>query len=295
MSYLTYDKEFQNKVISKKESGMLSKNICAEFDISVYTLYKILHMNGKMPIPSQASAGCSSEEGVEHRDLSPNNNNLQERPTSTWKNYEPMRHIKIEHTCLQCSKVFYARNRGERTKFCSNGCKSLYRTIQNSVMNTCDNCGAKFRVKSSAANHFIHCKKCRNKNLSRVSSKMSRQIEKWLRNSFVVETEKSFDWLYDKTKPKGRFRLDYFLPEYNLAIEYDGEQHFKPCFTSRWESVDKVQLRDRLKDYLCRQNDIKLLRINYKDDLTEETLLMKIYAELQKNESVEVLDKKLAR
>ena len=128
MLYLTYDKKFQKKVIKDKLSGMKVADIREKYDISVYTLYKIMHMNGKMPTPSQASVGIDPEEGVEHRNLSPNNNDSHERPASTWKNYGSIRHKKVKHVCLRCEKVFYARDRGSRTKFCSHECKRLYRT-----------------------------------------------------------------------------------------------------------------------------------------------------------------------
>jgi len=295
MFYLTYKKEFQEKVIKEKECGVKVKDICNKFDISVFTLYKILHMNGKMPIPSQASKGNSFEEGVEHRNLSPNNNSFQERPTSTWKSYGN-RHKTIEHICKRCGKTFLARDRGNRTKFCSKNCKIMYQTESNSIIKICDYCGEKFRIKNSAAKSFIHCKKCRNKKLGFQSSIMSRQIGEWLKESFYnVEKEKTFDWFYDKTKPHGRFRLDYFLPDFNIGIEYDGEQHFYPCFTSNWASVSNVQKRDLLKNKLCFENNIKLIRFKYDENLNGNTVLMKIYAELQENELVEVEDKKLLR
>ena len=85
--YLNYTEEFQHKVINAKKSDISVKCICKNFNISVYTLYKILHMNGETPTPSQVSEGNGSEEGLEHSGLSPNNNDHHERPTSTWKNY----------------------------------------------------------------------------------------------------------------------------------------------------------------------------------------------------------------
>jgi very-short-patch-repair endonuclease/DNA-directed RNA polymerase subunit RPC12/RpoP len=292
--YLTYTEEFQQMIIEAKNAIIPVKDICKQFNISVYTLYKILHMNGEMPIPSQVSEGKGSEKGVEHRGVSPNNNPRHEHPASTWKNYGE-RHKKIEHVCLRCGNIFYARDRGNRTKFCSPLCKSKYQTEQNSVINICDNCGQSYRVKSSQTIHYIHCSECREKNLGRVSSKMSRQIHSWLKEVFKVEDEKTFSWFYDSNKPKGRFRLDFFLPKYNLGIEYDGEQHFRPTFTSRWESVKDIQMRDKLKEVLCIKNGIKIIRFKYDESITKKSMLMKIYAELQGNELVEVEDKKPLR
>lgn len=292
--YLTYTKEFQYNIINAKKANMYVKDICRNFNISVYTLYKILHMNGEMPIPSQVSEGNGSEKGVEHRSLSPNNNNSHERPASTWKNYGK-RHKEIEHLCLRCGNVFDARDRGDRTKFCSPFCKANYQTEQNSIISVCNNCGQSYRTKNSQAVHYIHCQECRGKNLGRASSKMSRQIHGWLKDVFEVENEKTFGWFYNISKPKGRFKLDFFLPKYNLGIEYDGAQHFKPTFTSRWGSVKEIQMRDKLKETLCIENGIKVIRFKYDELITKESMLMKIYAELQGNELVEVEDKKPLR
>ncbi len=96
MSYLTYTKKFQQDVINAKELNISVKNICLQFNISVYTLYKILHINNKMPIPIQVSVDEVSEKGVEHRGLSSNNNNPHERPASTWRNYRIKNKIKIK-------------------------------------------------------------------------------------------------------------------------------------------------------------------------------------------------------
>jgi very-short-patch-repair endonuclease len=294
MSYLTYDIETQEAIISMKLSGYKVKEIRDKFNISVYTLYKILHMNGKMPTPSESSVGLNSEERVEHRQVSPNNNLAQERPTSTWY-FELDYHIKIEHRCLRCNKIFLARDRGDRTKFCSQNCKNLFLTEQNSSIIRCDNCEKDFIIKNSLASSYTRCSACRKLKLKSPSSKMSRLLGEWLSSEFKVEKEKGFSWLYNPDKPKGRFKLDYFLTDFNIGVEYDGEQHFRPSFTGKWESVDKVQRRDKLKDTMCFDKGIKIIRFRYDEKLNKEAVLMKIYAELQRNKPVEVEDKKPLR
>lgn len=266
-------------VVACKECGMKVDDIRKTFDISTYTLYKILHLNNKSPTLSQATEGRVSVEGAEHRKLSPNNNIFHERPASTWI-YDSDRHVKVKYTCLNCRREFYVRNRGSRTKFCSKKCQGFYKTRTNSVIKVCDYCGEEFRIKNSQSNNVIHCENCRGKSLGCITSKKSRLLGKYLNKHFNVSKEKSFSWFYDKRKPRGRFRLDYFLDDYNVGIEYDGEQHFKPCFTNKWESVDRVQERDRLKEKLCRSHEIKVIRFKYDEPLTEKYVLMKIYAEL---------------
>ena len=84
------------------------------------------------------------------------------------------------------------------------------------------------------------------------------------------EREKKFDGC----KNEKELRFDFYLPIYNLCIEFQGEQHFKPVdfsYTPTEESKKKAeekfkdnQLRDKIKRDFCKQNNIKLLEITYK-------------------------------
>ena len=77
--------------------------------------------------------------------------------------------------------------------------------------------------------------------------------------------------------------FDFYLPEYNLCIEYDGEHHFH--IVSKYggvEYLEKVKRNDTIKNIWCLDNSIKLLRISYKekgkifDILSEKLLSLKI-------------------
>lgn len=48
------------------------------------------------------------------------------------------------------------------------------------------------------------------------------------------------------------YRFDFYLPQFNLIIEYDGAHHLK----------EKVHERDVLKNNFCKTNHIKLVRLN---------------------------------
>lgn len=51
--------------------------------------------------------------------------------------------------------------------------------------------------------------------------------------------------------------FDFYLPEYNLIIEYDGRQHFGK------KVDDRLKIHDRTKNIYCRKKRINLLRIPY--------------------------------
>ena len=56
--------------------------------------------------------------------------------------------------------------------------------------------------------------------------------------------------------------FDFYLPDLNICIEYDGIQHFKPIECFGGENKFKLdQLRDKIKNDYCNENNIKLLRI----------------------------------
>jgi len=95
--------------------------------------------------------------------------------------------------------------------------------------------------------------------ISKGELEIKKILEKYQTN---YEQQKTFDDLKDVRK----LRYDFFLPEYNLCVEYDGIQHFKPI--DHWggiEEFNKIKKRDHLKNAYCRDNNINLLRINYKE------------------------------
>lgn len=85
-------------------------------------------------------------------------------------------------------------------------------------------------------------------------------------NNIKYEEQKTFEWLYNK---KNLF-IDFFLPDYNIAIECQGEQHFKKY---RWENNDngliKRQRNDEIKKMLCEKNNIKVVYVNYDENIND--------------------------
>ena len=61
-------------------------------------------------------------------------------------------------------------------------------------------------------------------------------------------------------------RFDFYLPEQNICIEYDGEQHFKELDAHYFfEDLTTIQARDNIKNKYCTENNIILIRIPYTD------------------------------
>lgn len=51
--------------------------------------------------------------------------------------------------------------------------------------------------------------------------------------------------------------FDFYIPEFNLCIEYDGEQHYDP------NKTENQKINDFTKNAYCLKNGIDLLRIKY--------------------------------
>ena len=61
-------------------------------------------------------------------------------------------------------------------------------------------------------------------------------------------------------------RFDFYLPQYNTAIEYQGIQHFEPVEYFGGEEKFVIRVRhDKIKKEYCKTHDIKLYYINYNE------------------------------
>ena len=92
-------------------------------------------------------------------------------------------------------------------------------------------------------------------------SKGELYIEERLRDLDInFEKQKRFeDCKNIKTLP-----FDFYVPQNNVCIEYDGEQHYKPIdFWGGEERFLERQLNDKIKDEYCNKNNITLIRIPY--------------------------------
>jgi len=77
-------------------------------------------------------------------------------------------------------------------------------------------------------------------------------------------------------------RFDFFLPEEQIAIEFDGKQHFEYIpflHNNNIENFYLTQQRDQEKNDFCLLNNIKLFRFSYIDLDNLEEILQQIFKE----------------
>ena len=76
------------------------------------------------------------------------------------------------------------------------------------------------------------------------------------------------------------YRYDFYLPQYNLCIEYDGIQHYEPVrfYGDSIEEDERkfkiTQEHDEIKNRYCEENNINLLRIPYWESKNIETIII---------------------
>lgn len=123
-----------------------------------------------------------------------------------------------------------------------------------------------FEMKAHSHLHWQGCPKC-------ARSLGEERIAKYLKANNI-----DYKWHhrvpYKKPPMKSHFEVDFFLPDFNLFIEYNGKQHYANI--DHWNHDNPLshrQARDAaLRDY-CKEHDRNLLEIHYKDfDRIEEIL-----------------------
>lgn len=127
------------------------------------------------------------------------------------------------------------------------------------------NCPVHGIFEQGAGSHLsgIGCPRCS-------ESKGEKEIFNYLvQRGIVFETQKTFEGCHYKKK----LRFDFYLPEHNLCIEYDGKQHFEPIkYYGGQKGLEIIQTKDNIKVDFCKSNNINLLRIRFDDIIIDKLL-----------------------
>lgn len=98
----------------------------------------------------------------------------------------------------------------------------------------------------------------------------------WLLESLLRNLKIDYikEYRFDNCKNYHTLPFDFYLPQYNICIEYDGIQHYIGWNRDK-DNLIKIQKNDKIKNQYCKDNNIKLIRIPYwdYDKLNEEYLL----------------------
>lgn len=177
----------------------------------------------------------------------------------------PTNFIKSEINCPKC-RAEYKHNLYTKTtkQFIEearkvHGNKYDYSKVEYIDKNTpviivCSKHG-EFKQRSSVHLEGWGCKKCSLKTQTKIYEILKQLFPK---DNILFEADnKVVPWI-------GELRFDIYFPKYNIAVEYDGQQHFTPINYFGGEvTFKKTQQRDFIKNKLCQENNCKLFRIPY--------------------------------
>lgn len=98
--------------------------------------------------------------------------------------------------------------------------------------------------------------------------------------AFLEENSVEFtcEYVFDDCRYVSSLWFDFYLPRYNLCIEYQGKQHYESLdFFGGEKSFKEQVIKDRIKEKYCKENNIPLLIIPYWEfdnikEILEQTL-----------------------
>lgn len=90
-------------------------------------------------------------------------------------------------------------------------------------------------------------------------------------NNIEFKRQKTFDQCTDKRK----LSFDFYLPQHNICIEYNGIHHYKPVeYFGGLTTTKNQKKRDKIKKAFCKKNNIQLIIIKYNDNLMNKLSLL---------------------
>lgn len=170
------------------------------------------------------------------------------------------------HPCRKCSKILPLQDSDIENFINSiDGYKlyslNNYKNVHDKIfiMHTDENCKNPNKYFEMSINNFKNkgqrCPFCQEE------SKGELQIKKWL-ESHNLSFER--EYIFDDCRNKRVLPFDFYVEDKYL-IEYDGEQHFKKRNDSTEEHFQRQLMNDNIKNEYCKNKNIPLIRISYKE------------------------------
>lgn len=175
-------------------------------------------------------------------------------------NITPKRHINSKNGCPKCFGT-RKHTHEEYIDKCNNKHNfkysyiSEYQGLYKDIEILCNTCGNIFIYTAKAHLHSgygcTHCK----------ISKGEEKILKYLQSHDIAYIR---EYCFNDCVNQKKLPFDFYLPDHNTCIEYDGEQHYKPIkHFGGIEKYKEIRIRDKIKTDYCVNNNIKLIRIPY--------------------------------
>jgi len=184
--------------------------------------------------------------------------------------------LETRPKCITCGRRYEPLNEDDLT------CKECKDFEKVCIIINCGNCGKEIKTTDSRKRFCsTQCKKESQRNKYMNKKEPSNNIDVIPHSKYLGEQKlselvsyifydqeiffrKRYEWLRYITNP---LELDIYLPNINLAFEYDGGQHdkFTPWFHKTKQDFLDQQDRDRFKDKRCEEEGVTLIR--FKDQI----------------------------
>lgn len=196
------------------------------------------------------------------------------------------------HGCPECSRYNIMLSENEffdRINFCSNNTIIIHNSYNGLLLDyvcECKKCGNIWETKGAHLIRGHACPKCKSSRGERIICSIldNHKIEYYFQKSF-------YELKGVGNKP---LSYDFYIPKYNLLIEFQGIQHDITNDFFGGEKQFKIQQEhDKRKREYAKQNNINLLEIWYYDIDNIESILLQKINEIKENnlklESVETV------
>ncbi|MEP0133374.1 MAG: hypothetical protein ABJJ25_15345 [Eudoraea sp.] len=183
--------------------------------------------------------------------------------------HEKFKQIANQHLqgcgCPRCHFDQMAKDRAMGAELFINKAKELfgdnynYSKVEyiNGQKNVCLICPEHGEFEVTPNNHLSKKSGCPTCNESKLERELASILDE---QNIIYERQKRFKWL-------GRQSLDFYLPEYNIAIECQGIQHFKPVdFGGKGKKsanrlFEKTKKRDDRKLKKCLAHNLEMIHV----------------------------------
>lgn len=189
----------------------------------------------------------------------------------------PNSHIK-GHGCPLCAGNNYKRDTAEFIRRAQkvhgsnyDYSKAKYSTCKDKVLIICNKCHEEFWQTPDKHLQGQGCPNCKLQS----QTKLYQRLKQSFHNEEIIFEAGSniISWIENQ-------RFDIYFPKYNIAVEYNGIQHYIPVLQFGGEiGFNDTQKRDQLKREKCSQNKCKLFEVKY--DYTEDDY-SRLVEEIQK-------------
>lgn len=171
--------------------------------------------------------------------------------------------------CLKCGFELLSRSKIKNKEYFINKSKKIHEDKYN--YSTAVYKGAKTKLNIICKKHGEFLQTPNNHTNGKGCPNCKRSLgeeilaKKLTSKNIVFENEKTFDGCINKNK----LRFDFYIPQQNLCIEYNGIQHYNFIDFFGQKSFDSTQINDKIKKEFCKENNIELLIIKYDQNIDD--------------------------